>query len=62
MTYSEYREMFESVEEFMLAFGQLSYEEAHAMISAEDESVTIKACMITIWRQAKEKYEESQVP
>ena len=45
MTYSEYRKQFKSVEEFKCAFGKLTEEEARALISAENASVSIKAAM-----------------
>ena len=53
MTFSEFRKSFISYEDFMLAFGQLSNEEAHALINAEEASPSIKACMITAWQKAR---------
>lgn len=38
MICSEYRKQFKSVEEFKLAFGKLTEEEALALISAEESS------------------------
>lgn len=55
MTYSEFRNQFPSVDGFMYAYGQLSFEEARAMINAEKSSPSIKACMITKWREARRK-------
>ena len=55
MTYSEFRNQFASVDSFMREYGKLSIEEAHALIDAENTSTTIKACMITTWRQARRK-------
>lgn len=56
MTYSEYRKQFKSVEEFRCAFGKLT-EEARALISAENASVSIKAAAFTTWRMAKKEAE-----
>ena len=53
MTYSKYRESFDNTEDFMLAFGQLTYEEAYALIDAEESSTTMKACMMTAWKKQK---------
>ncbi len=55
MTYSEFRNQFSSTEGFMHAYGALSYEEACALIEAENTSTTAKACMITTWRKARRK-------
>ena len=59
MTFSEYRDSFGSKEEFMQAFGRLSYEDAHALIDAEEAAPSIKACMMTTWRQARESLKNS---
>ena len=58
MTYSEYRKQFKSVEEFRCAFGKLTEEEARALISAENASVSIKAAAFTTWQMAKKEAEE----
>ena len=55
MTFSEYRNQFPGVEEFRQAYGQLSFEQAKAMIAAEEASPSIKACMITTWREARRR-------
>ena len=55
MTYSEFRNQFSDTDSFMRAYGVLTYEEARALIDAENASTTIKACMITTWRQARRK-------
>ena len=55
MTYSEFRNQFTSVEAFRLAFGNLSFEDARALIDAEKSSPSIKACMITAWRESRRK-------
>lgn len=55
MTFSEYRDSFRSKEEFMQAFGRLTYENAHALIDAEEAAPSIKACMITTWRKVREQ-------
>lgn len=58
MTYSEYRNQFKTVEEFRRAFGKLTKEEARALISAENASVSIKAAAFTTWQMAKKEVEE----
>ena len=55
MTYSEFRDQFSSAESFILAYGLLSFEEAKAMIDAENSPPDIKPCMITEWREARRK-------
>ena len=55
MTYSELRNQFASVDSFMREYGKLSIEEAHALIDAENTSTTVKACMMTTWREARRK-------
>ena len=55
MTYSEFRNQFTSVEAFRLAYGKLSFEEARALIDAEQCPTSIKACMITKWREARRR-------
>ena len=60
MTYSEYRQSFETVEEFEQTFGRLSEEEAYALISTIQGSPAIKACAVSIWRRAREKSEQER--
>ncbi|MBQ3860594.1 MAG: hypothetical protein II779_08695 [Clostridia bacterium] len=55
MTYSEFRNQFASTDSFMWAYGRLSIEEARALIEAENTSATVKACMMTAWREARRK-------
>ena len=55
MTYSEYRNQFKTVEEFRHAFGELTEEEARALISAENSSTMVKAAMMTTWRMSKKE-------
>ncbi len=55
MNYSEYRDRFSSVEEFMRDFGKRTYEEAYEMIDAEICPDSIKGCMIQKWHQARRK-------
>lgn len=62
MTYSEFREQFSGVNEFMWAYGQLTYEEAKAMIDADKGSPGIKACMMTTWYKARRRYRLHGVP
>ena len=57
MTYSEYRSQFKSDEEFKRSFGKLTEEEARALISAENTSVSIKAAIFTTWKMAKKEAE-----
>ena len=58
MTYSEYRKQFATEKEFENAFGQLSYEEAFALIASDNAPTHVKACMIDTWRKANEKVEK----
>ena len=53
MTYSEYRRSFESTEEFLKEFGKLSYDEARAIVSADQAPTHIKAAMMGAWHRAK---------
>lgn len=57
MTYSEYRKQFKSVEEFRCAFGKLTKEDAQALISAGNASVSIKAAIFATWQMAKKEAE-----
>ena len=60
MTYSEYRAKFRKDETFRKAFGQLTEDEARALIDAERCEIHIKACMMSSWRKAKKEFEEGQ--
>ena len=53
MTYSEYRRSFDSTEEFLKEFGKLSYDEARAIVSADQAPTHIKAAMMGAWSRAK---------
>ena len=55
MTYSEFRKQFLTVEGFMQAYGALSIDEAKALINEEKASPSIKAWMITKWREARRR-------
>ena len=59
MTYLEYRNSFETVEEFRKAFGKLSQEEAYALISTMKGSTTVKASAVAFWRNARDELEKS---
>ena len=52
MTYSEYRHSFATTEEFMKVFGKLSEEEANALISAAN--VSMSTVNVNIWGKSKE--------
>lgn len=56
MTYTEYRNSFKNVDEFRKAFGQLSEDEAKAIIAADSCPNFIKACIITTWRSAHREW------
>ena len=60
MTYSEYRAQFRKDETFRKAFGQLTEDEARALIDAERCAIHIKACMMSTWRKAKKELEDEQ--
>ena len=60
MTYSEYRRSFESTEEFMKEFGKLSYDEARAIVSADQAPIHIKAAMMGAWHRARERLREKE--
>ena len=49
--FSEFRNQFNTAEEFRSAFGALSYEEAHSLVSAEQVPTQIKATIMTFWRR-----------
>lgn len=55
MTYSEFRNRFNSKEEFKEAFGKLSEEEARKLIAAEPGGTTVKACAMATWRRCAEE-------
>lgn len=55
MTYSEFRNQFSDVDSFLWAYGKMTLEEARDLIEAEDTSATVKACMMTTWREASRK-------
>lgn len=56
LTYSEYRELFDTPEEFEKAFGRLSEEKARALICTIKGGTTVKACAFTAWKEASKKY------
>lgn len=58
MTYGEYRNRFETVGDFMRAYGKLPEDEVRALIDSGDSPGFIKACMFTAWRRAKEEAED----
>ena len=60
VTYSEYRRSFESTEEFLKEFGKLSYDEARAIVSADQAPTHIKAAMMGTWYRAKEQLREKE--
>ncbi len=60
MTYSEYRRSFESTEEFLKEFGKLSYDEAMAIVSADQAPTHIKAAMMRAWHRAREQLREKE--
>lgn len=53
MTYSEFRNQFSNVENFMRAYGALTAEESKALIDAENASPRTKFCLIAIWHEAR---------
>ena len=55
MTYTEFRETFDSKEEFLKSLGLLSEDEIRKLIENENTSITVKVNMITTWQQAKSK-------
>ena len=59
MTYSEYRSRFKSVSEFEKAFGQLSEQEARALIEASNSGTTAKACMFATWEKCRKLIENT---
>ncbi len=60
MTYKDFRDSFDTVEDFKRAFGNLSEEEAHALIASATAPTHITACMFTTWKEAKKEYENKQ--
>ena len=60
MTYSEYRRSFDSTEEFLREFGKLSYDEARAIVSADQAPIHIKAAMMGAWHRARERLREKE--
>ena len=60
MTYSEYRRSFDSTEEFLKEFGKLSYDEARAIVSADQAPTHIKAAMMGAWYRAREQLHEKE--
>lgn len=66
MTYSEYRNSFKSADEFLQAFGKMTYEEAHALAEAEEAATSTKASIMDTWRRAnansnREYYDKCEV-
>lgn len=60
MTYSEYRRSFGSTEEFLKEFGKLSYDEARAIVSADQAPTHIKAAMMGAWYRAREQMRKEE--
>ncbi len=60
MTYSEYRRSFDSTEEFLKEFGKLSYDEARAIVSADQAPTHIKAAMMGAWYRAREQMRKEE--
>ena len=60
MTYSEYRRSFDSTEEFLKEFGKLSFDEARAIVSADQAPTHIKAAMMGAWHRAREQLLEEE--
>ena len=56
MTYSQYRAKFKSVERFEKAFGKLTEDEVHELLKDERCANFIKACVMSTWHKAKDKY------
>lgn len=57
-SHSEYRNQFKTVEEFRRAFGKLTKEEARALISAENASVSIKAAILQPGKMQRKRRKE----
>ena len=55
MTYTEFKNQFETEEQFEWVFGNLLEEEARELIANEEASTTVKACMLQKWRSLHEK-------
>ena len=53
MTYTEYRNQFPDDWRFRNAYGELTYEEAKALIDAETAPAHVKAAMLDAWREAR---------
>lgn len=51
LSFSEYRALFETTEQFKRAFGQLSKEEAYALIDRTGAAISIKACIASVWQK-----------
>ena len=56
MTYSQYRAKFKSVERFEKAFSKLTEDEVHELLKDERCANFIKACVMSTWHKAKDKY------
>ena len=56
MTYSQYRAKFKSVEKFEKAFSKLTEDEVHELLKDERCANFIKACVMSTWHKAKDKY------
>jgi len=50
MTYSEYKNQYKSQEESRNALAKLSEKEIRELISNEETSTTVKACMFQSWK------------
>ena len=53
MTYSEYRNQFSNIRSFIRNYGELTLEEAEALIDADNCPPSIKPCLIDMWREAR---------
>jgi len=50
MTYSEYKNLYNTAEEFHIALMKLSEKEVKELIGNEEASTTVKACMFQTWK------------
>lgn len=61
MTYTDYRRLFNTAEEFEKDFGNKSEEEAKALISTIQGSAAIKAAAFSKWREAHKRCERERL-
>ena len=60
MTYSEFKKQYNTEEQAHIALMKLSEKEIRELISNEDTSSTIKACMFQSWKSRHERADTSQ--